>query len=115
MAICPASGEFYGISASLPVSTYAFVSQATDHGIFKFAKMKRAHPERKGDAVTIFAIWFGIAVVMGGLLGCAARRLKNPPNGQPPIRKASNSNAEDSEGELNRASNQSSIKTNTLP
>jgi hypothetical protein len=34
------------------------------------------HPVEKEDAVTFVAIWFCVAVVVGGLLGYAAHRLK---------------------------------------
>lgn len=36
----------------------------------------------KGHAVTILAIWFGVAVVVGVLLGYAASRLKRAPERQ---------------------------------
>ena len=41
----------------------------------------------KGDAVTILAIWFGVAVVVGVLLGYAASRLKRAPERQLDIQK----------------------------
>jgi hypothetical protein len=34
------------------------------------------HPVEKEDAVTFVAIWFCVAVVVGGLLGYSAHRLK---------------------------------------
>jgi hypothetical protein len=45
----------------------------------------------KGDAVTILAIWFGVAVIVGGLLGYAARRLKSAPKG---LREGSHTSAD---------------------
>jgi hypothetical protein len=68
----------------------------------------------KGDAVTILAIWFGVAVIVGLLLGYAARRLKGGgPKGQLHIPSASNTNAKDSGDQHQLASPiQSFMKTN---
>jgi hypothetical protein len=66
--------------------------------------------------VTFVAIWFGVAVVVGILLGYAARRLKRAPNARQGQegRKASNENTNETR---NRdefgSSRQSSIKTKT--
>lgn len=68
--------------------------------------------DAKGDAVTILAIWFGVAVVVGLLLGYAARRLKGAPKGRLHIRSASNANAKDSGDQDHLASStESSVKT----
>jgi len=69
--------------------------------------------DAKGNAVTILAIWFGVAVVVGLLLAYAARRLKGAPKGRQRIRSASNANAENS-GDQNQlaSSAQCSAKTN---
>jgi type VI protein secretion system component VasK len=67
----------------------------------------------QGDAVTILAIWFGVAVVVGLLLGYAARRLKGGPKRQLHIRRASNANTEDGGAQHQLASSiQSSMRTN---
>lgn len=63
--------------------------------------------------MTILAIWFGVAVVVGLTLGYAARRLMRAPKGQVPIRRASNTNTDDSGGQHQLASsNQSPMRTN---
>jgi hypothetical protein len=66
----------------------------------------------KGNTVTILAIWFGVAVVVGLMLGYAARQLMRTPKGQVPIRRASNTNTDDSGDQHLASSIQSSIKTN---
>jgi hypothetical protein len=52
--------------------------------------------DAKGVAVTILAVWFGVALVVGLLLGYAAHRLKRVPKRQPPMRRANTANANDS-------------------
>ena len=61
----------------------------------------------------ILAIWFGVAVVVGLMLGYAARRLMRAPKGQVPIRRASNTNTDDSDDQPKFASSmRSSIRSN---
>jgi hypothetical protein len=75
--------------------------------------MRMLASDAKGDAVTILAIWFGVAVVVGLLLGYAARRFKGASKGQLHIRSGSNANAENSGDQDQLASStQSSVKTN---
>jgi hypothetical protein len=63
--------------------------------------------------VTILAIWFGVAVVVGLMLGYAARRLMRAPKGQVAIRRASNTNTDDGgDQHQGESSIQSSLKTN---
>jgi len=66
----------------------------------------------KGAPVTILAIWFGVAVVVGVLLGYAARRLKGAPKGQLDIGKANDASTADS-GDQHKLSTprQSPIRT----
>lgn len=60
--------------------------------------------------MTILAVWFGVAVVVGVLLGYAARRLKRAPEQQ---LKAGDANIEDRGDQHEQAySRQSSLKTN---
>jgi hypothetical protein len=58
--------------------------------------MRMLASNAKGDFVRILAIWFGVAVVVGLLLGYAARRLKGAPKGQQHIRSVSNADVENS-------------------
>ena len=51
-----------------------------------------SHPGVKEGAVTFVAIWFGVAVVVGALLGYAARRLKRAPRARQEGREVSNEN-----------------------
>jgi hypothetical protein len=75
--------------------------------------MRRRASGEKGDAVTILAVWFGVAVVVGLLLGYAAHRLKDAPKGYLNIRKARDTDAEHSGDQHRRASSrQSSMRTN---
>lgn len=63
--------------------------------------------------MTILAIWFGVAVVVGLLLGYAARQLKSASKGQPHTRKTREANAEDGDSQRQfTSSKQFSIKTN---
>ena len=63
----------------------------------------------KGDAVTILAIWFGVAVVVGVLLGYAASRLKRAPERQLDIQKVGDA---DVDQQKPASSRRSSRKTN---
>ena len=65
----------------------------------------------KGDAVTILAIWFGVAVVVGVLLGFAASRLKRAPERQLDIRKVGDADVDQHKPASPR---RSSMKTNKL-
>ena len=72
--------------------------------------LSRRHLFRtKGDAVTILAIWFGVAVVVGVLLGYAASRLKRAPERQLDIQKVGDA---DVDQQKPAAPRQSSMKTN---
>jgi hypothetical protein len=72
-------------------------------------------PVAKEGAVTFVAIWFGVAVVVGVLLGYAARRLKRSPKARQEGRKASNENTHEIRDRREFASSsQSSMKTNKL-
>ena len=72
--------------------------------------LRRRHQFRtKGDAVTILAIWFGVAVVVGVLLGYAASRLKRAPERQLDIQKVGDA---DVDQQKPAAPRQSSMKTN---
>ena len=63
--------------------------------------------------MTILAIWLGVALVVGLLLGYAARRLKGAPKGQLHMRKVSEANAEDSGDQHKLASSRRSpMRTN---
>lgn len=66
--------------------------------------------DAKGDAVGILAIWFGVAVVVGLLLGYAARRLKRGPKGQPSVRRADNANAPQGVRDDDTSSGQPTVK-----
>jgi hypothetical protein len=74
-----------------------------------------SHPGVKEGAVTFVAIWFGVAVVVGVLLGYAARRLKRAPKARQEGRKASNENADEiSDRDEFGSLRQSSMKTKEL-
>jgi hypothetical protein len=68
------------------------------------------HPVEKEDAVTFVTIWFCVAVVVGGLLGYAAHRLKRA--GKKARRVISDANT----GEISKfgSSRESSKKTKKL-
>jgi len=69
----------------------------------------------KEGAVTFVAIWFGVAVVVGVLLGYAARRLKRAPQARQEGKKASNENTDKIRDRVEFGSlRQSSIKTKKL-
>jgi hypothetical protein len=65
--------------------------------------------------VTFVAIWFGVAVVVGVLLGYATRRLKRAPRARQEAREASNENTDAIRDRRKfGSSSQSSMKTNKL-
>ena len=62
--------------------------------------------------MTFVAIWFGVAVVVAVLVGCAAHRLKRAPKARQEGRKASNENADEiRDRDEFGSSRQSSMKT----
>ena len=91
------------------------VCRLIDHDVHLASRIGRLAFRVKGDAVTILAIWFGVALVVGLLLGYAARRLKGVPKGQQHIRKVGDANAEDSGDQHKLASSRRSpMRTNKL-
>ena len=65
--------------------------------------------------MTFVAIWFGVAVVVGVLLGYAARRLKRAPKARQEGREASNENTDEIRDRREFvSSSQSSMKTKKL-
>ena len=65
--------------------------------------------------MTFVAIWFGVAVVVGVLLGYAARRLKRAPKARQEGREASNENTDEIRDRREFGfSSQSSMKTKKL-
>jgi hypothetical protein len=65
--------------------------------------------------VTFVAIWFGVAVIVGVLLGYAARQLKRAPRARQEEREASNENTDEIRDRRQfRSPSQSSMKTKKL-
>jgi hypothetical protein len=71
-------------------------------------------PRERGP-VTVLAVWFGLAVVVGLLLGYVAHRLKGAPKGELDIGKGRDASAKDSSEQQKFASSRRSfIKTNRV-